>query len=176
MALSLSEATTACYNPLCTNNKLAKLSKCAHCRMAQYCSVKCQRSHWSSHKSVCAEMASFPPELRKFEKYCDSWGRERDAVIQLVVAQALVGYDRATTLVVLMVSLCDSGFILRRSDTHDILKLRESTDPIHVYMFNQFITIRQNFQEKIIPPNESLVTAVFFREVAINDPPWYKIV
>ncbi|KAJ3076999.1 hypothetical protein HDU99_001270 [Rhizoclosmatium hyalinum] len=36
-------------------SKDRKLKKCSRCKAAKYCSVKCQKDHWSTHKLSCIE-------------------------------------------------------------------------------------------------------------------------
>lgn len=46
-----------------------KLRRCTRCqtRVAKYCSVKCQRKHWLSHKFVCGKEDACPLCLERFE-------------------------------------------------------------------------------------------------------------
>jgi hypothetical protein len=44
-----------CYYPDCPLGHIAldKLSQCAKCKIAQYCSRDCQVAHWKDHKPMC---------------------------------------------------------------------------------------------------------------------------
>lgn len=44
----------SCYNCF---TKEGKLRKCSGCKVVDYCSVDCQRIHWSQHKNSCKELA-----------------------------------------------------------------------------------------------------------------------
>ena len=37
------------------NRKSDKVASCGTCKLASYCSIKCQRDDWRSHKRVCAK-------------------------------------------------------------------------------------------------------------------------
>jgi len=40
----------------CNKESEAKLKICSKCTKARYCSVDCQRAHWSEHKKICKGM------------------------------------------------------------------------------------------------------------------------
>eukprot|EP01119_Soliformovum_irregulare_P007634 TRINITY_DN20087_c0_g1_i1.p1 TRINITY_DN20087_c0_g1~~TRINITY_DN20087_c0_g1_i1.p1 ORF type:complete len:369 (-),score=58.21 TRINITY_DN20087_c0_g1_i1:65-1114(-) len=41
------------------SEKIMKI--CGHCRRARYCSVECQREHWTTHKSLCRQAVMLRP-------------------------------------------------------------------------------------------------------------------
>eukprot|EP00742_Colponemidia_sp_Colp-10_P011747 GILJ01013098.1.p1 GENE.GILJ01013098.1~~GILJ01013098.1.p1 ORF type:complete len:1171 (+),score=101.33 GILJ01013098.1:479-3514(+) len=45
-------AKTACSEPSCSAIE-KPLKNCSKCRQVQYCSVECQRKHWTDHKTRC---------------------------------------------------------------------------------------------------------------------------
>jgi len=53
---TLTSPLSVCSNPLCTKMCYGnKFQYCARCRIAQYCSVDCQRFAWEKHKLECSE-------------------------------------------------------------------------------------------------------------------------
>ena len=45
-----------CWNPLCTRDISIQgitFSKCAACKLAQYCSRECQKADWKRHRPIC---------------------------------------------------------------------------------------------------------------------------
>ena len=48
------QRTAACWN--CMNIvEIRKLSRCLHCKVAQYCSYDCAVAHWQEHKEECKQ-------------------------------------------------------------------------------------------------------------------------
>lgn len=53
-----------------------KQKKCGSCGVARYCSVECQRSHWSDHKRSCGEMkaeADMGLAILPFDVFTQLW-------------------------------------------------------------------------------------------------------
>lgn len=48
---SVSFSFNRCYN--C--DQYSNTKKCSKCKQAKYCSLKCQKQHWSIHKKVCTK-------------------------------------------------------------------------------------------------------------------------
>ena len=44
-----------CQNP---GTAAASLKKCSRCQLSFYCSSRCQKLHWKSHKSLCNYLAT----------------------------------------------------------------------------------------------------------------------
>ena len=42
-----------------------RLLKCGHCKKAWYCSVECQKEHWSKHKIFCKKYVDLKNEKKK---------------------------------------------------------------------------------------------------------------
>jgi hypothetical protein len=60
------EATFHCSNCLKPETASQTLKECSSCKLAQYCSVDCQRAHWknknkmgASHRIVCKDLCEF---------------------------------------------------------------------------------------------------------------------
>jgi sulfatase maturation enzyme AslB (radical SAM superfamily) len=60
------EATFHCINCGVPETASKTLKECSRCKLAQYCSVNCQRAHWkdknmmgASHKIVCKDLCKF---------------------------------------------------------------------------------------------------------------------
>ena len=53
-----------CFNPECTKT-VVKVTKCAECIIAQYCSKECQKKNWPIHKPRCNQLLvdSVPQDL-----------------------------------------------------------------------------------------------------------------
>lgn len=55
-----------CNNPSCNNLKAVsessavKVGRCSGCKVAHYCSAKCQKDHWGQHKTVCKRLKTEP--------------------------------------------------------------------------------------------------------------------
>jgi len=59
MAGSAAESmhVTQCCNSACLAMASGKLKECGGCRMVQYCSRACQKTHWKEHKKHCKQPA-----------------------------------------------------------------------------------------------------------------------
>lgn len=47
------------HKMLCIGCKklVLQFSRCSRCKVAYYCNIECQRSHWNEHKRICRESA-----------------------------------------------------------------------------------------------------------------------
>ena len=64
--------TGLCYNPDCDlPNRKAERStmlQCTQCRIANYCSLECQKADWKKHKEGCVKTAEAAENVRKIVK------------------------------------------------------------------------------------------------------------
>ena len=49
----------------CSRSEEYELPKCGHCKKASYCSVECQKEHWSKHKIFCKKYMDLKKEKKK---------------------------------------------------------------------------------------------------------------
>jgi hypothetical protein len=49
-------AQNICGAPLCSASGILR---CSRCKKQCYCSAKCQKAHWKTHKTTCSSISSY---------------------------------------------------------------------------------------------------------------------
>ena len=57
------DASDMCFNNICTKEGL---ECCKECKLAWYCSDKCQEDHWRGHKNCCKMISSSPTMFLRY--------------------------------------------------------------------------------------------------------------
>lgn len=82
--------STICANPECGKRDIP-LRACSRCKTVKYCSVECQRAHWSLHKSPCRKDQQRAESPRSRSECSEDLDKEEEARAIRLLGEAIAG-------------------------------------------------------------------------------------